>query len=207
MEVILKSVVQAEVDLLFQASGGATSGSGFSWKDLASSVSSGINVVRDVYNAATTVKDGINNVKNVIADVTNAVKNNKTNLGGLIDTATTIAGAINSGTFEARNDIYNIVNKAESAANNAQDVFSTADEKAENEKLREEGTATNKVAEWLQGKGSDAKETASNVHETASNTAESVGNVANTTHEGQMIGGDALGGIMGAAQGVVEVTK
>ncbi len=189
------------------ASGGATSGSGFSWKDLASSVSSGINVVRDVYNAATTVKDGINNVKNVIADVTNAVKNNKTNLGGLIDTATTIAGAINSGTFEARNDIYNIVNKAESAANNAQDVFSTADEKAENEKLREEGTATNKVAEWLQGKGSDAKETASNVHETASNTAESVGNVANTTHEGQMIGGDALGGIMGAAQGVVEVTK
>lgn len=185
----------------------AGSGKGFSLKDVASSVSSGLDVVRDVYNAATTAKEGVDNIKNVIADVTNAVKNNETDLGGLIDTATSIAGAINSGTFEARNDIYNIVNKAESAANNAQDVFSTAEEKAENEKLREDGTATNKVAEWLQGKGANAKETASDVHETASNTAGSVGNVANTTHEGQMIGGDTLGGIMGTAQGVIEITK
>ena len=187
---------------------GKDSGSkGFSLKDFASSLSSGINAVRDVYNAAVSTEGGIKNIGGIISNVSNAIKNNKTDLDGLINTATSIAGTINRGTFEAKNDVNNLVDRAESLANNLQDVFSSSETKAENQARREEGEATNKVAEWLQNIGSKAKDTAADTSQAASNAAGSVGEVGNVANEGQMIGGDALGAMMGAAQAIIETAQ
>ena len=180
---------------------------GMSLKDLVSSISSGIDAVRNVYNAAVTTEGGIKNIKDVISNVSNAIKNNKTDLDGLINTATSIAGTVNNGAFEAKNDVNSIVDKAEDVANNIQDIFSSADKKAENEKRREEGEATNKVAEWLQNVGSKAKDTVTDASQSASSAAGSVGEVGNVAHEGQTIGGDALGAMMGAAQAIIETAQ
>ena len=187
---------------------GTDSGSkGMSLKDLASSLSSGIDAVRNVYNAAVTTEGGIRNIKDIVSNVSSAIKNNKTDLDSLINTASSIAGTVNRGTFAAREDVNTIVNKMERFANNVQDIFSSSETKEENEKRRKEGETTNKVAEWLQNVGSKAKDTASDVYGTASNVAGAVGEVGNTTHEGQMIGGDALGAMMGAAQAIIETAQ
>ena len=189
-------------------SGGSSSGSGGKWtfKDIGNAIKSGINAGRDAYNTFKTAQGGWENIKNTVSDITNAIKNNEGGLRGLIDTATSIAGSVTSGTYEAKNDLNNILNRTGSAANNLQDMFSNPNERQDNQDRRDKGETTNMVTDWLAGGGEGAKDTAGAINQGATDVGKGVGNVANTANEGQMIGGDTVGGIMGAGQAIVEMS-
>ena len=100
----------------------------------------------------------------------------------------------------------NILNRTGSAANNLQDMFSNPNERQDNQDRRDKGETTNMVTDWLAGGGEDAKDTAGAINQGATDAGKGVGNVANTANEGQMIGGDTVGGIMGAGQAIVEMS-
>ena len=187
---------------------GTDSGSkGTSLKDLASSLSSGIKAVKNVYNAAVTTEGGLKNIGGVISNITNAIENNKTDWDGLVNTAMNIAGSVSSGAYEAKHDVNSLVSSVGDFANNVQDIFSSAEKREENQQRREEGEATNKVAEWLQNQGSKVQEGVGEASNDARDIANSVVNVANETNAGNKMGGDALGAMLGAAQAIIETAQ
>ena len=187
---------------------GTDSGSkGFSLKDLASSLSSGIKAVKNVYNAAVTTEGGLKNIGGMISNIKNAIENNKTDWDGLVNTAMNIAGSISSGTYDAKHDVNSLVSSVGDFANNVQDIFSSAEKREENQQRRAEGEATNKVTEWLQNQGSKVQEGVGEASNDTRDIANSVVNVANETNAGNKMGGDALGATLGAAQAIIETVQ
>ena len=187
---------------------GTDSGSkGFSLKDLASSLSSGIKAVKNVYNAAVTTEGGLKNIGGMISNIKNAIENNKTDWDGLVNTAMNIAGSVSSGTYDAKHDVNSLVSSVGDFANNVQDIFSSAEKREENQQRRAEGEATNKVTEWLQNQGSKVQEGVGEASNDTRDIANSVVNVANETNAGNKMGGDALGATLGAAQAIIETVQ
>ena len=188
----------------------------WSLKDLKGSIQSGLNLVRSGYNAYQTAKNTYNNIKTEAKNIGNAIKNSGGGLDGVLNAASQVAGAANRLSFDVKTGVGGIAAQAGAAANAAQDITATNDQREERQNIRVNGTetgvkTTNAVSEWLSasGAGGQALGKLNSVSNTVSTAATGVGKATTAGHEGQKIGGnggfgEVVGGIFAAGTAVGE---
>ena len=188
----------------------------WSLKDLKGSIQSGLNLVRSGYNAYQGAKQVVQNVKTEAQNIGNAIKNGGGGLDGILDAASQVAGAANRLSFDVKTGVGGIASQVSNAANAAQDIAATNDQREERQNIRVNGTetgvkTTNAVSEWLSasGAGGQALGKLNSVSNTVSTAATGVGKATTAGHEGQKIGGnggfgEVVGGIFAAGTAVGE---
>ena len=187
----------------------------WSLKDLKGSIQSGLNLVRSGYNAYQTAKNTYNNIKTEAKNIGNAIKNSGGGLDGVLNAASQVAGAANRLSFDVKTGVGGIAAQAGAAANAAQDITATNEQRQERQNIRVNGGAgnntTNAVSEWLSasGTGGQALSKVSQATDTVGKAAAGVGKATTAGHEGQKIGGnggfgDVVGGIFAAGTAVSE---
>ena len=188
----------------------------WSLKDLKGSIQSGLNLVRSGYNAYQGAKQVVQNVKTEAQNIGNAIKNSGGGLDGILDAASQVAGAANRLSFDVKTGVGGIASQVSNAANAAQDIAATNDQREERQNIRVNGTetgvkTTNAVSEWLSasGAGGQALGKLNSVSNTVSTAATGVGKATTAGHEGQKIGGnggfgEVVGGIFAAGTAVGE---
>ena len=179
----------------------------WSLKDLKGSIQAGLNLVRSGYNAYQGAKQVVQNVKTEAKNIGNAIKNSGGGLDGILDAASQVAGAANRLSFDVKTGVGGIASQVSNAANAAQDIAATNDQREERQNIRVNGTetgvkTTNAVSEWLSasGAGGQALGKLNSVSNTVSTAATGVGKATTAGHEGQKIGGnggfgEVVGGI------------
>lgn len=193
-----------------------TVNSKWSLKDLKGSIQAGLNLVRSGYNAYQGAKQVVQNVKTEAQNIGNAIKNGGGGLDGILDAASQVAGAANRLSFDVKTGVGGIASQVSNAANAAQDIAATNDQREERQNIRVNGTetgvkTTNAVSEWLSasGAGGQALGKLNSVSNTVSTAATGVGKATTAGHEGQKIGGnggfgEVVGGIFAAGTAVGE---
>ncbi len=188
----------------------------WSLKDLKGSIQSGLNLVRSGYNAYQTAKNTYNSVKSEAQAIGNAIKNSGGGLDGILDAASQVAGAANRLSFDVKTGVGGIASQVGNAANAAQDITATNEQREDRQNTRVNGDdngnkTTNAVSEWLSasGSGGQALESINKVSNTVSSAATGVGKATTAGHEGQKIGGgggfgEVVGGIFAAGTAVGE---
>lgn len=188
----------------------------WSLKDLKGSIQSGLNLVRSGYNAYQTAKNTYNSVKSEAQAIGNAIKNSGGGLDGILDAASQVAGAANRLSFDVKTGVGGIASQVGNAANAAQDIAATNEQREDRQNTRVNGDkhgnkTTNAVSEWLSasGSGGQALESINKVSNTVSSAATGVGKATTAGHEGQKIGGgggfgEVVGGIFAAGTAVGE---
>ena len=188
----------------------------WSLKDLKGSIQSGLNLVRSGYNAYQTAKNTYNSVKSEAQAIGNAIKNSGGGLDGILDAASQVAGAANRLSFDVKTGVGGIASQVGNAANAAQDIAATNEQREDRQNTRVNGDeygnkTTNAVSEWLSasGSGGQALDQLNKVSNTVSSAATGVGKATTAGHEGQKIGGgggfgEVVGGIFAAGTAVGE---
>ena len=188
----------------------------WSLKDLKGSIQSGLNLVRSGYNAYQTAKNTYNNIKTEAKNIGNAIKNSGGGLDGVLNAASQVAGAANRLSFDVKTGVGGIASQVSNAANAAQDIAATNEQREERQNIRVNGAqdgskTTNAVSEWLSasGTGGQALGKVNQVTDTVGKAATGVGKATTAGHEGQKIGGnggfgDVVGGIFAAGTAVSE---
>ena len=193
-----------------------TVNSKWSLKDLKGSIQSGLNLVRSGYNAYQGAKQVVQNVKTEAQNIGNAIKNSGGGLDGILDAASQVAGAANRLSFDVKTGVGGIASQVSNAANAAQDIAATNEQREERQNIRINGAqdgskTTNAVSEWLSasGTGGQALGKVNQVTDTVGKAATGVGKATTAGHEGQKIGGnggfgEVVGGIFAAGTAVGE---
>ena len=187
----------------------------WSLKDLKGSIQSGLNLIRSGYNAYQGAKQVVQNVKTEAQNIGNAIKNSGGGLDGILNAASQVAGASNRLSFDVKTGLGGITSQISNAANAAQDITATNEEREERQNIRvnggADGNTTNAVSEWLSasGEGGQALSKVSQATDTVGKAAAGVGKATTAGHEGQKIGGnggfgDVVGGIFAAGTAVSE---
>ena len=114
----------------------------WSLKDLKGSIQAGLNLVRSGYNAYQGAKQVVQNVKTEAKNIGNAIKNSGGGLDGILDAASQVAGAANRLSFDVKTGVGGIASQVSNAANAAQDIAATNDQREERQNIRVNGTET-----------------------------------------------------------------
>ena len=165
-------------------------------KDLKGSIQSGLDMARGAYNTVQTAKSAAGAVKQNTDIIKNAVTNGSGGLDGILDAVSSVSGAMNNIGFAASTGIDNTIDGIGRTAGNAQDMAATNEQRAANAEKRKNGGDTNVVSRWL-----DSQRELINKGATVAGQATTAG------HEGQKIGGeklgDVVGGVFGTGQAIV----
>ena len=188
----------------------------WSIKDLKGSIQSGLNLVRSGYNAYQGAKQVVNNVKTEAQNIGNAIKNSGGGLDGVLNAASQVAGAANRLSYDVKTGMNGVAMQVANAANAAQDVTATDQQRKARQNIRVNGNAnggntTNAVAAWLSasGEGGQMLGQLNQATDTVGRAAAGVGKATTAGHEGQKIGGggtfgNIVGGIFAAGTAVGE---
>ena len=159
-------------------------------KDLKGSIQSGLDMARGAYNTVQTAKSAAGTIKQNTDIIKNAVTNGSGGLDGILDAVSSVSGAMNNIGFAASTGIDNTIDGIDRTAGNAQDMAATNEQRAANAEKRKNGGDTNVVSRWL-----DSQRELINKGATVAGQATTAG------HEGQKIGGEKLGDVVGSVFG------
>ena len=159
-------------------------------KDLKGSIQSGLDMARGAYNTVQTAKSAAGTIKQNTDIIKNAVTNGSGGLDGILDAVSSVSGAMNNIGFAASTGIDNTIDGIGRTAGNAQDMAATNEQRAANAEKRKNGGDTNVVSRWL-----DSQRELINKGATVAGQATTAG------HEGQKIGGEKLGDVVGSVFG------
>ena len=188
----------------------------WSIKDLKGSIQSGLNLIRSGYNAYQSAKQVVNDVKTEAQNIGNAIKNSGGGLDGILNAASQVAGAANRLSFDMKTGMNGIAMQVANAANAAQDLTATNEEREARQNIRVNGDesgnkTTNAVTEWLSasGDGGKALSKLNDATNMVGKAATATGKATTAGHEGQKIGGnggfgEVVGGIFAAGTAVSE---
>ena len=188
----------------------------WSIKDLKGSIQSGLNLIRSGYNAYQSAKQVVNDVKTEAQNIGNAIKNSGGGLDGILNAASQVAGAANRLSFDMKTGMNGIAMQVANAANAAQDLTATNEEREARQNIRVNGDesgnkTTNAVTEWLSASGDGGKALGklNDATNMVGKAATATGKATTAGHEGQKIGGnggfgEVVGGIFAAGTAVSE---
>ena len=182
----------------------------WNWKtDLVGSIKSGLNTVRGAYNTVQGVKSTLNTVKNNADIIKNAITNNGDGLDGILGAVGNISGAMNNIGSAYSTGMSNMLSGIDNVANNAQDMTATQQQRNINAKERAAGGESNLISSWINSEegGKSLEKDFAQMNNIINKGATVAGKATTAGHEGQKIGGgalgDVLGGLMGAGEAIV----